>query len=339
MRRLPFFAAILFSFSAVFAQADSGADAVIAEAVSKRDTDAALEYLADAVKNTENSQDKKRILAFYANLQEQLGLYDDAASSYYEAAFCGRAAGDDMLLLDAARCALSVGDAVRAEAYLNPVMLTSSDEAVLARARLYAVWIQLSRADSAAPSGGTAAQTAVLRTYLKMPSMASVLPSVLLTLWWIDGDEEAAAVLKKDFPRSPEASVVSGDASLLPGPFWYFVPRSAAAGMPVPPIRQETVQQTERPPAPETGTSVPPDIAADIDGTKAVWQQLGFFREKENADRLADELRARGFPPQIIEQPRPSGTVYFAVMVRENAAGTIGAQLKNAGFECFPVFE
>ena len=30
---------------------------------------------------------------------------------------------------------------------------------------------------------------------------------------------------------------------------------------------------------------------------------------------------------------------YYAVVVDENAEGTMGQKLKNAGFECYPVFE
>ena len=68
-------------------------------------------------------------------------------------------------------------------------------------------------------------------------------------------------------------------------------------------------------------------------------EQLGLFRDKANADGLIQKLKEKGFSAFITEEIRPSGTKYYLVVVNENAEGTMGTELRNAGFECYPVFE
>jgi hypothetical protein len=71
-----------------------------------------------------------------------------------------------------------------------------------------------------------------------------------------------------------------------------------------------------------------------VSGTGA-WQQTGFFRNRENAESLAEVLRQRGFSPVVREDTRPSGTVYYAVLVPDD--GTTAARLKDAGIDSYPV--
>ena len=77
---------------------------------------------------------------------------------------------------------------------------------------------------------------------------------------------------------------------------------------------------------------------ADTVQAKALYYQLGFYKTKQYAERLAEELQKKQFRPIIKEETRPSGTVYFAVLIEENAAGDIMLRLKDAGYEAFPVF-
>ncbi|WP_187152106.1 hypothetical protein [Treponema endosymbiont of Eucomonympha sp.] len=49
-------------------------------------------------------------------------------------------------------------------------------------------------------------------------------------------------------------------------------------------------------------------------------------------------MRTKGFTAAIAEETRESGTVYYIVTVPENADGTAGTLLRNAGFECYPVY-
>ena len=53
---------------------------------------------------------------------------------------------------------------------------------------------------------------------------------------------------------------------------------------------------------------------------------------------MVDRLKAKGFAAYIEEEKRPSGNIYFIVVVDENAQGNMGLQLKTAGFDCYPIF-
>jgi cell division septation protein DedD len=266
--------------------------------------------------------EKKAALALLGNVREQLGLYASAAEAYQQAAFASGDAGDDALVLDSVRCFLSAGEAGSADALLAPLLKWKPSP----QASLYDAWVRLCRGqiDSAA---------VMLRSWVPRSDMVGVRPLVLLTLWWAMDDENAGKLLTTEFPSSPEASIVRVEAVLLPGAFWYFLPRplSADAGNAAPAVTPP-VQTADK-----TAANTP--SADDTDNGKALWQQIGFFRNEAYAQDLMTKLRQAGFIPEILRQPRPSGTVYLAVVVRENTAGTIGTELKNSGFECFPIFE
>ncbi|MDR1747925.1 MAG: SPOR domain-containing protein [Spirochaetaceae bacterium] len=275
------------------------------------DTEDITVQLYAAAQGLPPGAEKKAALVLLANVREQLGRYASAAEAYQQAAFADGTAGDDALVLDGVRCFLSAGETGSAEALLSPLLKWKPSPA----ASLYDVWIRLC-------VGQSDGAVATLRSWVNLPDMASVRPLALLTLWWAADDENAASLLKSEFPASPEASIVRGETVLLPGAFWYFLPRTVASGSD---------------PAPSVAPAV--QTPGESGSGKAVWQQIGFFRNEEYARELMAKLRRGGFTPEILRQPRPSGTIYLAVVVRENDAGTIGQQLKNAGFECFPIFE
>jgi hypothetical protein len=54
---------------------------------------------------------------------------------------------------------------------------------------------------------------------------------------------------------------------------------------------------------------------------------------------LVDRVAAKGFKAQITTEIRPSGTKYYLVVVNENSKGTVGEELRTAGFDCYPLFE
>jgi cell division protein FtsN len=66
-----------------------------------------------------------------------------------------------------------------------------------------------------------------------------------------------------------------------------------------------------------------------------VWQQTGFFKNREYAEDLSGKLEKLGFKPVIREEKRPSGTIYFSVLVPEDADRTAEKRLKDAGFESY----
>ena len=152
--------------------------------------------------------------------------------------------------------------------------------------------------------------------------MEQVRPAVLLSLWYIDSDNKSADRLLADYPQSPEAAIVSGRAGLLPAPFWFFSPRrdssvdeSGEESAPVPPVNpNSTVHPTMR-------------------------QQVGLFRNVDNAKQLIAELAKKGFTANIKQETRANGTTNYIVLVPEDMAETMDTQLKNDGFDCYPIYE
>ncbi len=326
-----FFTACIFSFAGTSGtQKNTSDDAVTtahdaAVAAAKKDSALdSVEYLKKIIPSLSVPSEKRAAYAFLGSVQEQLGLYTDAESSFVSAAAiaAGDAAGmpkksSEQLVLDAVRCALSAGDSETADSYLNSAVRSSSDETIVAYVKLYEQWSALCRAQK---ESDIAEPVALLKTYASLPSMSAVCPAVLLTLWHLTGDDSYAQRLKKEFPASPETAIVTGSIQLLPAPFWYFAPRTGSA---VPEIQSEP----SSPVSSSSGTS-----------DKVVRQQLGLFREKSNAESLVDQLKMKGFAAKITTEKRPSGTTYYIVVVDEDKDGSIGNELRTAGFECYPVF-
>lgn len=282
---------------------------------------------------------RKSILAALAGYEERLGLFDAAASRYNDASVAGPLR-DDSLLLDAARCALSANDVEKADGFVRAVLLTNFDDTILLRARVYAAWIQLA-------SGDRANSFALLRAYAKNDAFVRYIPSILFTLWWADDDRDARARLLASWPLSAEAAIVRGEISLAPSPYWFLMGRSE------PLVTAFNQAGTVFPPAdttalgtPATATTVPanaipapanaaPANTATLSGT--LWQQTGFFRNREYAEELVVQLKKKGFSPVIRSETRPSGIVYFSVLIREDTLRTTGTRLKDAGFESYLV--
>ncbi|MBQ0050647.1 MAG: SPOR domain-containing protein [Treponema sp.] len=330
----------------IFAQAATAKGAVTA-ASNKGNVNEAISYLKTTIEKMTVASEKRSVYTFLAGLEEQMGSYADAQKHYVAAAgIAGNAqsvAGipnknSEQLVIDAIRCALSAGDYAAADSYLTSSVRNSKDADVTAHVKLYEQWSALCKAKS---SDDTKESVSMLRAYSEMESMKSVRPSVLLTLWHLTGENSYSEKLKKSYPKSMEAAVVKGELQILPTPFWYFVPKS---GSDLPDINvgsdvvESSSEKTEGKPAvqkePKTEKT---EVSSGAE--KIVKQQLGLFRDKVNAEKLRDKVKAKGFDAIIESEVRPSGTTYYLVVVKENKAGTIGKDLKNAGFECYPVFD
>lgn len=317
-----------------------GANFLYAQNSAKEISDKALEfesagesivYLNKMIGQIKSLAEKRALLAFLGSLQEQISAYKDASDSYAQAA--GIAAGDvqgmpkktsPQLVLDAVRCALCSGDSATAEKYLNSAVRNSQDEKIQATIKLYEVWSALCKLESTAQLEES---VTILKTYAALPSMKIVKPQILLTLWYITGEASYGDSLKKEFPKSPEVEVMNGKIQMMPAPFWYFMPKNGEALT----LSAESAAESQK-------ISVEKSNYENKGGEKATKQQLGLFRNKDNAQALCDTLKSKGFSPYITEETRASGTKYYIVVVDENAAGNIGQQLRSAGFECYTVF-
>ncbi|HIW37255.1 MAG TPA: SPOR domain-containing protein [Candidatus Treponema faecavium] len=290
---------------------------------------AATALLADA-ENAASAADRRSLYAAAGNMQEQMGLYSQAVKSYAAAAAINSGPADGMprvsaetLVLKAIRCSLSMGNYEQAARFLNSDVKNSRDETVIAYTKLYNIWSALCQTDSQAQLHEP---VVLLESYVSMDSMKAVQPAMLLTLFYITGEQRWKDELASRYPDSPEAAAAAGNADMIPTPFWFFVPREGAA-----PAAAESPNPAPAAAAAESGTGRHREHAAR-------WQ-LGFFRNRDNAQALLDTLAASGFDAEIQNETRQSGTVYYTVTVEENAGGATGDALKAAGFDCYPLFE
>lgn len=108
---------------------------VTGEAVKKDSLEESLSYLKDQVAKMNLPAEKRATYVFIATLEEQMALYDQAQKSYAQAASI--AAGDaegmpkksnEEIVLDAIRCALSSGDYMTADSYLNSAVRNTRNQ-------------------------------------------------------------------------------------------------------------------------------------------------------------------------------------------------------------------
>ena len=313
--------------------AELTASFVTSEAAKKDSVEESVSYLKAQISKMTVASEKRAAYIFLASLQEQMALYNDAQKSYAQAA--GIAAGDadgmpkktnEQIVLDAVRCALSCGDYATADSYLNSAVRNSKNADVQAYIKLYTQWSALCKADAVAD---IQEPVVMLQAYLKVDSMNTVKPAVLLTLWSVTGDTSYANQITKLYPKSIEASIVKGDAQLLPTPFWFFVPKSGEA-------EQGTGSFT----VPEEPKQTASEKAAAAEASKPAkftkWQ-LGLFKTESNAKLLADEVKAKGFDAYITTETRASGTTYYIVLVREDKTGNVADRLRSSGYDCYGV--
>lgn len=370
LKKLTAFLTIFLLASALFA-ADLPEDSVTAK----------MDELKKTAQTASTAEQKVTAYSQLASLQEQLGFYTDAKNSWSLAANYSAAvkvsqgnasSAAEAPLLGAVRCALSTGDTASADYIMSTAFLQEVSAETQAYVKLYAVWSWLCKVETIEE---LAQPVSVLQNALLQSSMQTVKPVLLLTLWYLTGDQTYAAQIHDSFAGSPEDAVANGGAVIMPAPFWYFVPAarpeqaasreatsvysgstasSSAAGSTTTASSTTGSANAAKTTAESGSTAVATDSrsagtatasgttgttgAASGDSSKVVYQQLGFFRDKANAQSLVDRVAKSGFKAEIREEKRASGTMYYAVVVPENADETIGQQLKNAGYECYPVY-
>ena len=329
--------AAVLALGAALLAAQNSAKEISAKALDYSSAGESIDYLKKQIPQQKDAAQKRALLAFLGGLQEQLGAYKDASASYAQAAGISAPNVDGMpkktspqLVLDAVRCALSSGDSATAESYLNSAVRNSQDETVQAYIKLYEVWSRLCKIES---NSQLDESVALLTAYSDFPSMKAVQPSVLLTLWYVTGQESWGKKLRAAFPKSPEAAIVAGSAQMTPAPFWYFMPKKGSALE----AAAENAAESQSVAVEKSDDGASSD-SGDGSSEKIKKQQLGLFKSRDNAQGLCDRLKEKGFKPYITEETRPSGTTYYIVVVDENAKGNIGDQLRSAGFECYPIF-
>lgn len=314
----------------VFAQTKVRAKDIASQSVNKSSVNESIEFIKANINSCQTQSDKRSLYIFLASLQEELALYEDARKNY--AAAAGISASDaegmpkksnEQLVLDAVRCCLCMGDSDTADQYLNSAVRNSKDSVISSYVKLYTQWSALCRANSAQD---LQEPVELLKAYLKVSSMKSVHPVILLTLWYVTADDSYSKQLNQDFPSSTEASIIKGDAQLLPVPFWFFVPKSGIAEMGSGSYSQNVFVSTENDDKNQSSSSA-----------KFTKWQLGLFKTESNAKLLSEELKTKGFNAYVSTEKRSSGTTYFIVLVNETAEGNVSDRLRSAGYDCYPV--
>ncbi|MCQ2590558.1 MAG: SPOR domain-containing protein [Treponema sp.] len=325
MNKRIFFSLICLSISSLcFAQ--TKAKDIAEQAVRKGSVSQSISYLQDQIKACTANSEKRSLYIFLGSIQEQMAMYDDAQKSYATAAGISAADAEGMpkktneqLVLDAVRCSLCTGDSDTADKYLNSSVRNTKNAQVSAYVKLYTQWSALCKAEK---TSDLQEPLELLKAYLKVENMKSIQPVILLTLWYVTGEESYSKQIISNFPKSTEAAIVKGDVQLLPVPFWYFVPKSGVAEQGTGSITvTETVSSS-------TTTSTK---------TKFTKWQLGLFKTEANAKMLCEELKTKGFSSYVTSEKRASGTTYYIVLVNETAEGNIADRLRSAGYDCYPV--
>jgi hypothetical protein len=258
------------------------------------------------------------------------GNLEEAADAWFKA-------GDDMSLLEGARCLIAMGQLDAAEEHVRNILLTGDIREVQREARYLGSQIQAFRTGN-----GT-----VLASFLRNDEYADKRPSMLYTLWRVTGEEAYRIRLETEYPSSPEARIIRDAGQVLGAPtaMWLLLPgregvvlgeRAASAGS-----AEAGAGPAASPPVAAVPAPVPALPAAVPSATAAagsVVLQTGLFSGEENTRAMADRLQKAGFTA-LITRRRVNGTEYWAVGVSpgENMNDTILA-LKDAGFESFPVY-
>ena len=325
-KKILFTLLFLFAAAGVFAQSSVSASSIYEESLKQSNVQETILFLQDHLESSSRLDDKRSLLYVLGTIQEQMGFYADASLSYAKAA--GIAASDapsmpkvssEQLVLNAVRCSLCAGNFETADNYLNSAVRSSKNERIKATVNLYSAWSSLCASSSIEETEDT---LALLKAYASMDSMKAVRPSVLLTLWYLTDDEASGSKLLKEYPYSPEAGIVKGNVQIMSVPFWYFVPRKEHSDAPLP-----------------QGASVSASSSEKTENIKITRQQLGLFKDKDNASSLVSRLKEKNFNAYILTETRSSGTTYYIVVVDENKEGTMGLMLRDAGFECYPVVD
>ena len=306
---------------------------VIKEAEKKESIEESLSYVKNQIAKTTVLSEKRSLYIFLGNMQEQLAYYDDAKKSYASAAGIAAANAEGMqkksneqLVLDAVRCALSQGDYETAHAYLNSSIRNSKDNLIQAYTKLYAQWAALCSVES---KEDLAEPVEILKAYSKVDSMKELRPAILLTLWYVTGENQYSKEITKSFPKSTEAAIVNGDAQLLPTPFWFFVPKLGEVEQGIGSIVIQNAEKEEK------LASEPKKVIQS--SSEIIKLQLGLFRTENNAKLLVEELKSKGFDCYITTEKRSSGTTYYIVLIHENKERTLADKLRSSGYECYIV--
>ena len=267
-----------------------------------------------------------------ARLRQLTGDIEGAAKNWQEAAAAVPNMEDDDALLSCAYCLAAMGEWDRAASALEPLLHKSS------RARFLDAGIK------AAKSGDTSALAAMAGN----PQYQQMKSEIYFMLWKMSGTADAAKAeswrqrLIVEFPQSPEGRLAAGQTSAVvvkPSPFLLLL--GGLDSLPV--ARTETVTRTPVhteaavPSPPEEKPTPPAPTQISVSQTESVKLQTGLFGQKANAEAQMAKLKKAGFSPLVEQRVTGSGEMWAVVVPAGPDTNRGIKDLKNAGFDSFPL--
>lgn len=298
-----------------------------AETFSQSVQDLVIKYLS-----FENNTPEKNALSFYTGIstlstdaeklqalkllstyEEANYLYAYAAEHYSKAAILEKDVDEKKAFqLKAARSYIMAGDSQLGSYILNNIILEAKTKGLKQKAEIYLLFSDLSNPEKKTIS------VKKIKQFLADPDFYEYKATLNFALYWLTGDENIKNTLLKNFPKSIETAIIKNEATISPVAFWYLMPRN------------ET-KTTKKPKTTNAKTST------SEDNSKPFAYQLGFFKNKSYAENLVKELKLIGFAAYVKVESKTSS---YSVLVDETSETTsISESLRNAGYECYPVFK
>jgi cell division septation protein DedD len=296
-------------------------------------------FLAEEIKAAEkiiqtpqvSGADKHAAFLRLAKLLRLSGDMEKAAAAWTDAAFAESGKRDDDALLEAAYCFIAIGDMEKAEASIKTVLLTGTDSAALFRARYLAAQLQ----------AFMASETALLVNLAHDPNYERYNPAIYYTIWKVSHDERYKTRLLLEYPVSPEALIVKGEASAVAtdSAMWLLFPaRELASAASAASNAAPAASSAATPASPPAPTTPPPAAASAQPAANPTGHvlQTGLFSKELNARTQIVQLNAAGFQA-LVQERTVNGRQHWAVIVvpGPDIEQTM-RQLKQKGFDSFP---
>ncbi|CEM62411.1 SPOR domain-containing protein [Treponema phagedenis] len=340
MKPIIFFLFAFFLNGTVFAQSgySPAVKKLINSGLSLASAEKTIAYFSQEIPKLSAVQDRKSGFLFFANYLRLYGKNEEALLRYKEAAFLSEGKERIKHLLDAAQSAMASDKTEEAHEILQELSdICTAGSADHSKVLLYQALLDI---QTAANAEEFSAALQKIQAYASKKSFAAYHSILLFTLWWINGDAAVKEKLVKQFPKSMEAAAVSGSVDISPSVFWYLMPRNPDM---IKKFLSETTtytdsQYTQARAIAEKFRETPATKQEEAAISIPKGYQLGFFKDKANAEKLLTELQKKGFTAKIQKETRASGTIYYQLFTPEDAKGSIGLKLKAAGYETFPIF-
>ena len=262
------------------------------------------EEIENLEKLTRIPEQKREAYIQLAQLHHLSGNREKALESWIAASYADPDKRDIEALLEAVKLWISMGDYDKAGAELKAVLLSNCEQKILESA------LYLSAQLNAFKKG----DGDDLKQLVNIPLYKDLQSRMFYTLWKITQDSSWRTRLLNAYPKSPEAEISEGKAGIAAAvtPQWLFFP-----------LREDLAST--------------PALASIVPAFQDAVLQTGLFSREENARTMADRLIKAGFWPEITCRT-VNGNEYWTVMVSAGSdVNQTIRELKNAGFESFPV--